>query len=115
MKAYDVIIVIKASLTEEVSNSHLDLYKDTIEKNEGKVLNINNLGKQTIYNGFNKARKGLFIQSTFFGTNVTLEKLQHMFKITEDIMRSTIVKADSVFTKEELTNVYQEAGIAQNA
>lgn len=105
MKTYDIILVIKVGAGEEGFKAIEDKFNELLNKHEGKLLASNDLGIQPIYNGFKKQRKGKFIQATFQGNNTTLEKLNYNLRITEDLMRFTIVNADSVYTQEELKEI----------
>ena len=107
MKAYDIILVINTNAGEAGFDSIQKKFEELLEKNEGKLLKKEDLGILSIYNGFKKQRKGKFIQATFTGNNTTLDKLNYNLRITEDLMRFTIVKADSVYSNAELTEILE--------
>ncbi len=109
MKAYDIILVININAGEEGFKAIETKLEDLLDKNEGKLIASEDLGILPIYNGFKKQKKGKFIQATFTGTNTTLEKLNYNLRITESLMRFTIVKADSVYSQAELTELLEPA------
>lgn len=109
MKAYDIILVINTNAGEEGFKAIQDKFEELLNKNEGKLIASEDLGILPIYNGFKKQKKGKFIQATFTGNNDTLDKLNYNLRITENLMRFTIVKADSVYSQAELSEILASA------
>ena len=111
-KGYEILFIIKPNLNEEETSKVIDEFKSWIEKNEGQILTLSNLGKREIATPIKHTTHGTYVQCHFVASNKTLEVLKKNFRVSETIIRELTVTLDSVLTQSELNSLYESNGVS---
>ena len=95
MKKYETMFVVRPDMTEEESKTIVERVQNVITENGGAVEEVQEMGMRRIaYKVQNKYHDGYYNLITFEGENQCLDELNHVFRITEDIIKDIIVKRD---------------------
>ena len=94
MQKYELLLVFAPTLSEEEVKGQIDRYSEIINKN-GKVENVDEWGlKKLAYKIDNKYREGYYVIIDFESTPEVLDELNHIYLITESILRNMITKKE---------------------
>ncbi|MBT5856639.1 30S ribosomal protein S6 [bacterium] len=105
MRYYEVMFIIKANLGEDKTTEVVDGFKNKLEKNEGKVLSLHEIGQREVSETFQNATQGYFVECQFSGTNKTIDEMKRYFHVTENVLRHLVVRLEEILTKEKLEQV----------
>jgi small subunit ribosomal protein S6 len=94
MQAYETLFITHPELTPEESAEMTEKLKETIASNGGEVGEVEEWGKRRLAYEIRKVRDGYFTLIAFKGTNPVLDELNHIYRITENILRGIIVKLE---------------------
>ncbi len=91
MQKYETLFVLKPDMSEEDMKALLAKITDVIAKN-GEVEEVEEWGlKKLAYKIANKYRDGYYFLINFKGNNECLSELNHVYRITENIIRDIVV------------------------
>ena len=110
-KGYEILFITKPNLNEEEVTKVIDDFKGWIEKNDGQILMLSNLGKREIATPIKHTTHGIYVQCHFMATQNTLDVLKKNFSVSETIIRELTVTLDSVLTESELESLYTSNGV----
>ena len=99
-KEYEILFIIKPTLTEDARKTLLDNFKSWITDAEGQIQLFQEVGLKDLATEFDKQTRGYYVLVEFTATQKTLDNLKEKLHINEDIFRHLIVKMDSVRPKE---------------
>jgi len=87
--------ILKPNLEDEKRNELIKRFSDIIEKNGGKVLDVDEWGVKKMAYAINYITDGYYIL-THFEANPDLPlELERNFKINEDVMRFLVLRQDN--------------------
>ena len=94
MKAYETLFITHPELDAEESAAMTERVKEVILSKGGEVGETEDWGKRKLAYEIEKVRDGYFTLIKFSGNNDVLNELNHIFRITESILRGIVVKLE---------------------
>jgi len=89
--AYETVVVISAKLGEEAITELVQKFKELIEKN-AKLDKVDEWGKRKLAYEINKESEGYYVLFEFTSETSFPAELDRIYKITDGILRSIIIK-----------------------
>ena len=99
MRYYEVLFIVKPTLTEEETNEKLEFVKGILTKNGGEIESVVPMGTRKLAYAIKKHERGTYFVIYFKAPPSLIAELQRVLCITEDIIRFLIVKYE---TKKEI-------------
>lgn len=99
MKHYEVLFIVKPTLTEEESTAKADFIKEVLTKNGGEIESVVPMGTRKLAYTIKKHERGTYYVVYFRAQPSLIAELQRILGITEEIIRFLIVKYE---TKKEI-------------
>ena len=94
MNKYESIIIINPSLEEEGLKSLIKTFLDLINT-DGKVESVENMGKRKLAYDIKKFNEGTYMLFNFEAKPDSIQELERVYRITDDIMKFIVVKKES--------------------
>ncbi len=95
MKHYEVLFIVKPTLTEEEVAAKLAFVGDVIAKNGGEVVKVVEMGTRKLAYKIDKYERGVYFVIYFKAPAALVAELTRNLRITEDIIRFLLVKYES--------------------
>ncbi len=92
MRKYEVVFIFVPHLEEEARNQLFDRLKAII--GEDNILDVDEWGMRKLAYEINDLNEGYYIVVNFESTPETIEELDRICKISDNIMRHMIVRVD---------------------
>jgi len=92
-KKYELVIITKANLGEEVTVALLEKFKELIASN-GTIETVDEWGKRRLAYPINDETEGYYVQINFTSGNAFPAELDRQLKINDAILRSLIIKQE---------------------
>jgi len=93
MQKYETLFAVRPDMSEEEVKAIAERIQNVITKNGGKVEEVEEWGmKKLAYKIKNKYRDAYYTLINFEADKPCLDELNHVYRITEDIIRDIIVK-----------------------
>ncbi len=94
MRAYETIFVLKPELEKEVNDAFIAKVKDAISV-AGEVESVDEWGKRKLaYEIDKKYTEGYYVLVNFKAEKSVLDSLDYLYKVTDDVIRSIVVKRE---------------------
>lgn len=93
MNQYETVFIVNPDLDEEQTKAVVDKFKSLIE-DAGTLDAIDEWGKKKLAYEINDKTEGYYVLINFSAKPDFPAELDRVFKITEDIMRSIIIRKD---------------------
>ena len=95
MRKYEIMFIVKPTLDEsaikKVSSSVVKLFK----KCDSKVLEMNEMGQKDLAYEIKKHKKGYYFVLVVEASTYAIDEFNHMINISEDIIRSLVIKLEN--------------------
>ena len=104
MNCYEHTLITKQDLQEKQTKSLISKYEEIINKNEGKVLKIEEWGIKNFSHKIRNNKKGFYFHIKFEGTGKTINELEKAENIDQMLIRFLTVRVK----KHDLSKVYFE-------
>lgn len=88
---YETIFVINPSLDEEATKAVVEKFKTLIEQN-GTLENVDEWGKRKLAYPINYITEGYYVLMNFSSDAQFPTELERIFRISDNILRSIVVK-----------------------
>lgn len=95
MKHYEVLFILKPTLTDEEVTARVEFVKQTLEKNNAKIAHTMTMGTRKLAYKINKYERGTYYVIYFEAPTTLIAELERVLRITEDIIRFLIVKYEN--------------------
>ena len=92
MKHYEILFIIKPTLTDDEVKAKSDFVAEVITKNGGKIASQIDMGTRKLAYKIDKFERGAYKVFYFEAPTNLIEELVRNVRITEDIIRFLIVK-----------------------
>ena len=92
MRKYETIFILHPSFDEEAVKANIEKFKGVIENGGGTVENVDFWGKRKLAYEINDKTEGYYVLVNFSSKSDFPAELDRIYKISEDIMRSIIIK-----------------------
>ena len=93
MNTYETLVIMNPELTEE-QVTELTTKLSTVIEQAGEVKEVDQWGKKRLAYEIDKVRDGYYTLITFSSEPSVLDELNHVYRITEKVLRGIIVKLD---------------------
>ena len=93
LNSYETIFIIDATLDEETVTALKDKFTTLIEQN-GELESVDEWGKRKLAYLINKESEGYYVLFDFESEAEFPAELDRIYKITEGVMRSMIIKKE---------------------
>lgn len=94
MRNYELVVIFDPSLEEEAVDTELSKITSIIEKEKGKISDIDKWGIRKLAYPIKKQESGYYIIIYFNGKNAAITELDRVNKINDKILRHLIVKSE---------------------
>lgn len=91
MNNYEGMFIINPQLSDDEREKVINEVQDEINKNNGKVLNIDHMGIQHLAYSINKCNDGYYILVKFQSAPDAIDKLTARYKINGNILRNLLI------------------------
>ncbi|MBZ7986701.1 30S ribosomal protein S6 [Campylobacter canadensis] len=95
MKHYEVLFILKPTLTDEEVAARVEFVKQTLEKNGAKIAHTMTMGTRKLAYKIDKYERGTYYVIYFEAPTTLIAELERVLRITEDIIRFLIVKYEN--------------------
>ena len=93
MTSYETLFIVHPSLVEEEVKSLIEKVKGVIEE-AGTVTEIEEWGKKRLAYEIEKEKDGYFTLIKFEAEPSVLDELNHIYRITENLLRGIIINKE---------------------
>jgi small subunit ribosomal protein S6 len=94
MKKYELMTILRSTLSEESARSLSNSNKDLVSVNGGKILNSTFWGKRKFAYEIKGQTEGWYDVIEFEGDQVGVAKLKEKFNVLDDLVRYLLILAD---------------------
>jgi len=100
MRHYELLIVVKPTLSPEEAISKKDAIKDLLEKNGAKIKKVDEMGVRRLAYEIDKHERGNYFVYYYEGDPSNIDEILRNLRIDEDLLRFLNVKYE---TKKEIS------------
>ncbi|SFS37036.1 30S ribosomal protein S6 [Marininema halotolerans] len=94
MHNYELMYIVRPELDEEKLNANRDKVQGIITQNEGEIVELKHFGKRRLAYEINDYREGIYTVITFNGTEATVNELDRLLKLNDDVTRHMVINID---------------------
>lgn len=91
---YEIMFIVRPDVDEEKLKATREKIQATITGNGGEITDTKDMGKRRLAYEINKYREGVYTVYNFKATADVVNELDHVIRISDDIMRHIIVNMD---------------------
>ncbi|ECL7231499.1 30S ribosomal protein S6, partial [Campylobacter jejuni] len=95
MKHYEVLFILKPTLTEEEVNAKLEFVKEVLIKNGAEIETVVPMGTRKLAYKIKKYERGTYFVIYFKAPTNLIAELERVLRITEEVIRFLIVKYEN--------------------
>lgn len=95
MKHYELLFILKPTLTEDEAKLKEDFVKEVISKNGGEIAGVTDMGTRKLAYKINKYERGNYKVFYFRAPTNLISELVRNIRITEEIIRFLVVKYET--------------------
>ena len=92
MNKYESVIIINPSLDEQGIKDVITKFTDLINNNNGKVENVDEMGKRKLAYEIKKNKEAFYVQFNFESKPEAITELERVYRITDDILKFITIK-----------------------
>ena len=92
MNKYESVIIINPSLDEQGIKDVITKFTDLINNNNGKVENVDEMGKRKLAYEIKKQSEGYYVVYTFEANPEFIKELERIYRITDDVLKFITIK-----------------------
>ena len=101
IREYETTFIVDSLLPEEQINTTIDKIKDFIEKNSGKISQIDRWGKRRLAYEIAKKQYGYYVYIRFQYDGDLIKELEREYKLDDSILRYLTVLIPKIVLKKE--------------
>ena len=95
MRAYEVMYIIRPDMEQEDCDSVIKRFSEQIEKDGGKIGQMDVWGKRRLAYPIKHFEEGYYILCDFEGDNRTIDELTRTMTMADDIIRFKILRKEA--------------------
>ncbi|KGI55397.1 30S ribosomal protein S6 [Campylobacter sp. MIT 97-5078] len=95
MRHYEVLFILKPTLTEEEVNAKLEFVKELLTRNNAQIKSVVPMGTRKLAYVIKKYERGTYFVIYFKAEPSFITELERVLKITEEVIRFLIVKYEN--------------------
>ncbi|MCK8826855.1 30S ribosomal protein S6 [Natroniella acetigena] len=92
MTKYETMLIVSPELNEEATEATVEKVTSVIEDHEGEVLKLDKWGTKELAYEINDHTAGYYAVVNFKAVPATLDELERVYRIDDNIMRYLILK-----------------------
>ena len=96
---YEVITILKPTLSTESTESIINNWKETITSMGGELERLTRIGKRTLAYEVKKNRQGYMVLMHIKGVHAIKDELERQFKISENVIKFQTIKLNDLHLK----------------
>lgn len=93
MNKYESVVIIDPSLDEQGTKAVITKFTDLIN-NDGKVENVDEMGKRKLAYEIKKHSEGYYVVYTFEANPEFISELERIYRITDSIMKFITIRKE---------------------
>lgn len=93
--SYETVFILSTKLDEQATAALVAKFKDLIVVNNGTVDGVDEWGKRRLAYAINKETEGYYVLINFTSVPAFTAELDRIFKITDGVIRSLIIRKDA--------------------
>ena len=93
MNKYESVVIIDPSLDEQWTKAVITKFTDLIN-NDGKVENVDEMGKRKLAYEIKKHSEGYYVVYTFEANPEFISELERIYRITDSIMKFITIRKE---------------------
>lgn len=101
MKHYEILLILKPTLTEEEVKAKVAFIKEVLEKNSGQIASIVEMGTRKLAYKVKKFERGTYFVFYFTSPPASIMEIERVIRINEDIIKFMTIKYE---TKKDVAN-----------
>ena len=94
MNKYESVIIINPSLDEQGIKDVITKFTDLINNNNGKVENVDEMGKRKLAYEIKKQSEGYYVVYTFEANPEFIKELERIYRITDSVMKFITIRKE---------------------
>ena len=94
MNKYESVIIINPSLDEQGIKDVITKFTDLINNNNGKVENVDEMGKRKLAYEIKKQSEGYYVVYTFEANPEFITELEIIYRITDSVMKFITIRKE---------------------
>ena len=94
MNKYERVIIINPSLDEQGTKEVITKFTDLITNNDGKVENVDEMGKRKLAYDIKKHSEGYYVVYTFEANPEFIKELERIYRITDNILKFITIRKE---------------------
>ncbi|TQR34543.1 30S ribosomal protein S6 [Campylobacter sp. MIT 99-7217] len=95
MRHYEVLFILKPTLTEEEVSAKLEFVKEILSKNGASIESVVEMGTRKLAYKIKKYERGTYFVIYFKAEPSLINELERVLRITEEVIRFLIVKYEN--------------------
>ncbi|MDR0665833.1 MAG: 30S ribosomal protein S6 [Campylobacteraceae bacterium] len=108
MRHYELLFVLRPTLTEEEAKAKVDFIKEVLEKNGAKIAAKLNMGTRKLAYAVQKFKRGYYTVYYFEAPAAAIGEIERIIRINEEIIKFLTIKFEN---KSEIA--YWEKSVAK--
>lgn len=93
MNKYETVFIINPNVEEEGIKSLIQKFSDLIN-NDGKVTEVNEMGKRKLAYEIQKNKEGYYVSVDFEANPDVIKELERVYRITDNVMKFITIRKD---------------------
>ena len=94
MNKYESVVIINPSLEEQGIKEVITKFTDLINNNDGKVENVEEMGRRKLAYEIKKHAEGYYVVYTFEANPEFIRELERIYRITDSIMKFITIRKE---------------------
>lgn len=95
MRHYELLFVLRPTLTEIEAKAKVDFIKEVLEKNGAEIAAVNNMGTRKLAYKVKKFERGVYTVVYFKAPAAAILEVERIIRITEEIIKFLTVKFEN--------------------
>jgi len=95
MKHYELLFVVKPTLTEEEVQGRLEFFKDVLTKNGAEIKIVDEMGVRKLAYEIEKAERGYYFVVYFTAPPAAMEEVLRNLRLDENVLRFLNIKFEN--------------------
>ena len=95
MKHYELLFILKPTLTEEEVSAKVDFVKEILTKNGANIASVQSMGTRKLAYTVKKYERGTYFVVYFEAPTQAIAEVERIIRITEDIIKFLTVKFEN--------------------
>ena len=112
---YELMVILNPEIDERQVGANLDKFLKVITTDGGTIENIDIWGKRRLAYEIQKKNEGIYAVVAFTATSTATQELDRQLKLSEQVMRTKVLRAEEAIALIESERVRAEEKAARKA